>query len=273
MERHSTDLIVTGSLLVLGATIAAPGAGLNTDVALTPPLGGTILRLQWRYTRLFDDPTPLDREVHQSVVPLTFVYGATENLALLGTLRIIDREIKFGSGETKTDTGFGDIPLLAKYRFYQDDQPGKTTRWAAIGGLEVPTFDDNFSSESVDPIIGTVWTHQRRDWWIDWDLLYKFNTAGGVAGDDELRGDVAYSYLLFGGERDATGPWGLYAIAEINAKYITDGSTQLLGSPGLQYITPNFILEAGVQLPIAQDMKSPRLNTDYTVVLSLRIQF
>ncbi len=277
MARKPALSIRVVSLLVLvavgGHLGIAAGAGLNTDVALTPPKDGWIIRSQWRYSRLFDDPTPQDREVHQSMVPLTFVYGATENLALLGTLPIIDRKIKFGSGETKTDTGFGDIPLLAKYRFYQDDQPGITTRWAAIGGLEVPTFDDNFSSESVDPIIGTVWTHQRRDWWIDWDLLYKFNTAGGVAGDDELRGDVAYSYLLFGGESDATGPWGLYAIAEINAKYFTDGSTQLLGSPGLQYITPNFILEAGVQLPIGQDLKSPRLKTDYTVVLSLRIQF
>ena len=28
-----------------------------------------------------------------------------------------------------------------------------------------------------------------------------------------------------------------------------------------------------VQFPIGQDLKSPRLETDYTVVLSLRIQF
>jgi len=84
---------------------------------------------------------------------------------------------------------------------------------------------------------------------------------------------VAYSHLLLGGESDATGPWGLYAIGEVNAKYITDGSIQVFGSPGLQYITPNFILEAGVQLPILQDLASPRLETDFTVVLSLRIQF
>ncbi len=278
MARSTSHSVISWSLLVLtilvvGAPTAFAQAPLNSDVALTPPKDGWIIRLQWRYSRLAEDPTPLDRKVHQSVVPLTVVYGVTENLALLGTLRIVDRKIDFGSGATQRDTGFADIPLLAKYRFYQDDKPGKTTRWVAIGGLEVPTFDNVFSSESFDPIIGTVWTHQELAWEIDWNVLYKFNTAGGVAGDDELRLDFTGTYRLLGGESDGLGPWGLYAIGELNAKYITDGSTQLLGSPGLQFITPNFILEAGVQLPIGQDLKSPRLENDYTVVLSVRFQW
>ena len=41
-------------------------------------------------------------------------------------------------------------------------------------------------------------------------------------------------------------------------------SPQFLATP-----TP----EAGVQLPILQDLASPRLETGFTVVLSLRIQF
>ena len=200
-------------------------------------------------------------------------YGATEDLARQGTLRIVDRKIEFGSARQGTTPASLTPPLLAKYRFYQEDKPGKTTRWAAIGGLEVPTFDNDFSSESFDPIIGTVWTHQELDWEIDWDVLYKLNAAGGAAGDDEIRADFTATYRLLGGESNGIGPWGLYAIGELNAKYVTDGSTQLLGSPGLQFITPNFILEAGVQLPIGQDLKAPRLETDYTVVLSLRIQF
>ena len=171
------------------------------------------------------------------------------------------------------DTGIGDIPLLAKYRFYQKDEPGVTTRWAAIAGVEIPTYDEPFSSESFDPIVGTVWTHQRMDWWLDWDVLYKFNTGGGLDGDDELRGDVALSHRILNGEGGAVGPWGLYVVGEINATYITDGSTRVFGSPGIQFIAPQWIFEAGVQLPILQDMTSPRLETDYTTVLSIRFQF
>ncbi len=259
---------------VVAATPAgASAAGLNTNVALTPPEDGWIVRAQWRYSRLGNDPTSLGRKVDLSLQPITAVYGVMADLALQATIPIVYRKIAFESGAEQSDTGVGDIPLLAKYRFYQKDAPGVTTRWAAIGGLEVPTFDDAFSSESFDPIIGIVWTHQERDWWIDWDVLYKFNTAGGLDGDDELRGDVAASVRLLYGESDTIGPWGLYAIAELNANYFTDGSVQVFGSPGIQWITSNVILEAGVQLPMVQDLASPRLERDFTVVLSLRVQF
>ena len=209
------------TLLVLSVAAALPGgasaAGLNTNVALTPPEGGWVIRAQWRYSSLGGDATPLGRTGNVSLQPITAVYGVTADLALQATVPILYRKIAFGTGVERSDTGVGDIPVLAKYRFYQKDEPGVTTRWAAIGGLEVPTFDDAFSSESFDPIIGTVWTHQERAWWIDWDLLYKFNTGGGLDGDDELRGDVAASVRLLGGENDTIGPWGLYAIGEVNA--------------------------------------------------------
>lgn len=271
---HALAALLAAFMLVAAADRAGAG-GPNTAVALTPPQGGTIVRVQWRYSELSGDDTPLNREVTLSMNPITIVHGFTENFSLLGTVPIVHREIDFGSGMMGDidNTGVADIPVLAKYRFYQHDEPGVTTRWAAIGGVEIPSYDEPFSSESFDPIIGTVWTHQRLDWWLDWDALYKFNTGGGLDRDDELRGDVALSYRLFGGEGEEIGPWGLYAVGEFNARYITDGSTQVFGSPGLQFITPRWILEASVQLPVYQDMASPRLETDFTAVFSLRFQF
>ena len=278
MPGRVTRSLGMGLSLVVLMMCTAPSvihaAGLNTDVALSPPEDGFIIRTQWRYSQLSDDPTPMDRQVNLLVIPTTIVYGITADLTILGTVPVIYRHTDFGSGGgAETDAGVGDIPLLLKYRFYQEDEPGVTTRWSVIGGLELPTFDDDFSSDSVDPIIGTVWTHQELDWWVDWDLIYKFNTAGGIRGDDELRGDVAVSLRLAGGEGDDRGPWGLYAIGEINAKYIVDGSSQVFLSPGIQFITPQLILEVGAQLPVHQDMKSPRLETDFTVVGSIRFQF
>ncbi len=268
-----TEASAFAGAIALAASAGAAAAGLNTNVALTPPEDGWIVRAQWRFSSLGGDPTTLGRTGDLSLQPITAVYGVTADLALQATVPIIYRKIAFGSGVERSDTGVGDIPLLAKYRFYQKDSPGVTTRWAAIGGLEVPTFDDAFSSDSFDPIIGTVWTHQEREWWIDWDILYKFNTAGGLDGDDELRGDIAASVRLLGGESDTIGPWGLYAIGEVNANYFTDGSVQVFGSPGIQWITSNVILEAGVQLPMVQDLAAPRLEKDFTVVLSFRVQF
>ena len=277
MARKTTRSIVAGPLVVLtalgGLSSATHAAGLHTNVALTPPLDGTILRLQFRYTRLFNDPTPLDREVHLSVQPITLVYGATPNLALIGTLPIIHRKIEFGSGATKRDTGVGDIPLLVKYRFFQDDKPQQTTRWAMIGGAEVPTFDDPFSSESFDPIIGTVWTHQRLDWWIDWDVLYKFNTAGGIAGGDEILADVAAVLTPLSGWGATRGPRARAATGDTHPQACAAGGGSVFASPGIQLFTSRWVVEAGVQLPIYQGMKSPRLETDFTFVRSVRILY
>jgi len=274
-RRVNSQVLVATLLTVIAIVCASPvyAAGLNTDVALTPPEGGTIVRTQWRYSEFSNDPTTMGRRVTTSVQPVTVVHGVTQNFSLLGTVPTVYRRVEFGSGATGEDTGIGDITLLGKYRFYQDDKPGVTTRWAAIGGAEVPSYDEPFSSESFDPIIGTVWTHQRRDWWVDWDVLYKFNTAGGLAGDDELRADTALSYRLMGGQSATTGPWAFYAIGEVNARYLTDGSVQVFGSPGVQLIRSDSILEAGVQLPMLQDMGPTRLERDLTVVVSLRLAF
>jgi hypothetical protein len=270
--KHALTAAILAVILTSGSRPVS-AAGLNTDVALTPPEGGMIVRTQWRYSEFSNDPTALGRSVTTSVQPVTVVYGVTQNFQVLGTVPTVYRRIKSGSGATTEDTGIADITLLGKYRFYQDDKPGVTTRWAAIGGAQVPSYDEPFSSESFDPIIGTVWTHQRRDWWIDWDVLYQFNTAGGLPGYDELRADTALSYRLMGGQSAATGPWAFYAIGEVNARYLTDGSLQVFGSPGVQLITSDSILEAGIQLPVIQDMASTRLERDFTVVVSLRFAF
>jgi len=271
-------LIIPGLALVLLLILpnrAALAAGLNTDVALTPPEGGTIVRMQWRHSeREKGEDSAFEIDGRFDLAPITVVHGVTSDFSLLTTVPVVRRELDAGSLDRQTDeAGFADIPVLAKYRFYQQDQPQRTTRWAAIGGAEIPSFDEPFSSDSVDPIIGTVWTHQRTDWWIDWDLLYQFNTGGGIDSEDHLQGDAALSYRLLGGQQETTGPWGLYAIGEINAHYFTEGSHQVFGSPGVQIITPQWIIEAGVQLPIEQDMKAPRLETDFTTVLSVRFQF
>ncbi|MCH7471408.1 transporter, partial [bacterium] len=250
-RRAAASLLALLSALSLAP--AAQAAGLHTDVAMTPDDDGTIVRVQWRHNNIDGKVT--------TVQPITVIHGLSQNFAILGTVPLIHRGSK---------TGIGDVTFLAKYRFYQNDGPGKTTRWAVLGGLELPSRDKEFSSDSFDPIIGTVWTHSERNWWVDWDVVYKLNTAGGMAGDDVLRVDAAYSRLIRSGERGKNDPWGLYLVGEVNSKYISDSSKQVFFSPGIQYFTSRWILEAGVQLPVYQDMQAPRPETDYTFVVSFR---
>lgn len=277
MSHHSSRAPIAWTLLVLTLLIAvgpALAAGLNTNVALTPPEGGTIVRMQWRHSELGGDKTARHRTGVLNIEPITIVHGFTSKLELLATVPIVQRDVHLGINDRHiNDSGVGDIPLLAKYRFYQNDQRGSTTRWAAIGGVQLPSYSA-FSDDSVDPILGTVWTHQEANgWWLDADALYQINTGGGINKYDQLRGDAAFSYSLLSGQSKGLGPWGLYGVAELNAHYFTDGSTQAFASPGVQFITPRWILEAGVQLPIEQDLKAPRLETKFTTVLSVRFQF
>jgi Putative MetA-pathway of phenol degradation len=175
------------------ATILA--GPINTDVALTPPKGGSIFRLQYIYSE--SDARGDVQHVNASIMKGTYVFGLKENLALFLTVPYIHREIdvvkpQLGRFE-RSDSGVADLTFLAKYRFWQDNRrPGETLRWAAIGGLNIRSGDSDFTSDSYDPIVGTVFTWQRDRGWFDADLLYQFNTGGGESRHDALRYDLAY---------------------------------------------------------------------------------
>ncbi len=141
-------------------TLAGP---INTDVALTPPKGGSIFRLQYGYGE--SDGSGDVQHVNTSIVRRTYVYGVTEKFALFLTSPFVHREVdivrpQLGRFEQR-DSGVADLTFLAKYRFWQDDRrPGETLRWAALGGLNIRSGDSDFTSDSYDPIIGTVFTWQ-----------------------------------------------------------------------------------------------------------------
>ena len=44
-------------------------------------------------------------------------------------------------------------------------------------------------------------------------------------------------------------------------------------SPGLQYITSRLIIEASLQIPLAEERKGNQVETDFVAVLSVRLPF
>lgn len=262
-------------LVVVALAAAVPAAAqINTDVALTPPKGGSIFRLQYTYSEA--DRFGEIEHVNASTVKSTYVYGLKEDLALFLTVPYQNRQVdrfdrEFGRIEDAHD-GIGDLTLLAKYRFWQDDRrPGETLRWAALGGLNIRSGDSEFSSDSYDPILGTVFTWQRDRGWFNADLLYQFNTGGSEFSRDSIRYDLAYSHRLIPAVFEPGNAWQLAAVAELNGNYVVDGSHELFLSPGLQFITHRWIFETSVQLPVIQDFAGP--ETDYRFVVGFRFQW
>jgi len=138
-------------------------------------------------------------------------------------------------------TGVG--PVAVTQPRVHDRRPGETLRGAAISGLNIRSGDSDFTSDSYDPIVGAVFTWQRDRGWFDADLIYQFNTGGGESRHDALRYDLAYSYRLTPARFEPGNAWELDALAELNGRYITDGSHEVFLSPDSQLATAKFRIE------------------------------
>ena len=268
---------VPASFAFVFLTIATAQAGpINTDVAFTPREGGSILRLQYVYSE--SGAGGAVRHINASQARATYVYGAKANLALFLSAPYVHKEVdrfnaKLGRSEQTRD-GIPDVTVMAKYRFWQDDRgPGKTTRLAVLGGLNVRSGDSDFSSDSYDPIIGAVYTWRDDRKHIDLDCVYQFNTGGGPFRHDALRYDTAYSYRLFPAVFTSESKYELAGVAEINGRYSTDGTHEIFISPGLQLTTERWTIEASLQLPAVQELSTDGPETNYRFVVGIKFRW
>lgn len=254
---------------------------IHSDVAFTPRKGGTILRLQYAYFEASGKGGNV-QHVNGSTFRGVLVHGLHENVALILAVPYINQQVdkfvpRLGRVED-TKVGFADFSLLLKYRFWQNDMgPRHTERWAVLAGVNIRSGDSDFTSDSYDPMIGTVYTWRKERHLIDADLVYQINTGGGARGNDNIRYDFAYSYRLISPVDDSEElldvwyEWNI--IAELNGKYNTNGSHEIYLSPGLQYVTERWVWELSVQLPVVQDIVGDGPETDYRVVTGIRIRW
>jgi hypothetical protein len=179
------------------------------------------------------------------------------------------------------DTGIGDLMLQGKWRIHQHDfGPIDTSRFSIIAGLEIPTFDNHFSTEGVNPIIGGVYTHVQGRHGFNIAAQYKFNTGsgtqfnlgGGLGSADALFYDASYLYRLSPAEYtpDTLGAW--YALIELNGIYETNGDNEISLTPGIMYEARTWTIEAGVRIPVWQDLDR-RPETRFEVIAGLRLLF
>ncbi len=68
-------------------------------------------------------------------------------------------------------------------------------------------------------------------------------------------------------------PYEVVAVAELNGRYSTDGSHEIFLSPGVQFVAEHWLLEASLQLPVVREMAAGRAETDYRLVLGLRLRW
>ena len=250
--------------------------GINTNTAIAPGLGQTVYRTQIRFLEAHSNPAPAKVDVNQIVIPNVLAYGVRENFTLFGVVPTIFREGTVrppappGAFSDLDDQGIADLRFFGKYRFWEKDLPGETYRWSVLGGLEVPTYDQDFSSDSWDPFLGTVWTYQSLEWGLDLDTVWQSNTGQGSHRHDTLAYDAAYTYVLLTGQTLDEHFWQLNSVFEINGTYIADGSHLVFASPGFQLALERMIVEASLQLPVLRDLKAA-IEPDFVFVIGTRI--
>lgn len=284
--------------LVADTAVAAP---LTSNTALPVGTGEFVLREQAVFDQSGDDPGGMDRDREALAFVTALGYGITPNLAVFGVVPYVDKRLELTSGTqqfARSARGIGDVSLFGRYTILQRDWPQRTFRIAPFAGIELPTGDDDeadsfgrlppavqLGSGSFDPFAGIVATYQTLDFQIDVQGAYRANTkANDFAFGDVMRLDLSFQYRLW--PRALTGgvPGFLYGVVEANlihqsrneAAGIADqnsGGTSWFLVPGLQYVTKRWILEAGVQLPISQDLNGTALEKDFIVRAGFRVNF
>lgn len=292
------------ALLALGLGIAsghASGAPITFNTALPLAKGHFVFRELLVAGRSGDDPSGADRDFRGRAAVTAFGYGVTSDLALFGVLPYVDNELELTAGGqrvTRSASGFGDLSLFGRYTVIRRDDPGRTFRIAPFAGLKAPTGDDDKrdalgrlppdvqpGSGSWDAFAGVVASYQTLDFQIDSQVSYAMNSeANGFEAGDAARFDASLQYRLWPRALSADVPAFVYGVIELNLIHrgknrtggVADpdsGGTALFLTPGLQYVTRRWIVEAGVQLPVVQDLRGTALETDYVLHAGLRFNF
>ncbi|MBD5803811.1 hypothetical protein AZOA_32520 [Azoarcus sp. Aa7] len=284
--------------LSAGAAWSAP---ITFNTALPVHEGGFVLREQLVFMKNADDPTPARRDMEVTGLVSVLGYGVSRDLALFGMLPYVDQRLDMrmgGQGITRSAAGFGDLTVLARYTAFESNAPGRTLRIAPFVGIKAPTGEDDARDRlgrlpqpvqpgtgSWDVLGGAVLTWQTLEFEIDGQLSYRANReARGFEAGDVMALDGSLQYRLWPRSLGAGVPAFLYGVIEANLVHAAkdridghddpnSGGTTLFITPGLQYVTRKWIVEAGVRIPVSQNLNGTALGNDYVATVGLRLNF
>ncbi len=291
-----------GLAALAGVVAPARAAPQTFNTALPIARGEILWREQFLFRKRGGDRSAADRQVRVRGAISVLGYGARADLALFAVLPLLDKELDVtppGMARlSRNSTGIGDVRLFARYTLFKNDFSGGSFRIAPFAGLELPTGDDDdrdrlgplpaplqLGSGSWDPFFGVVATWQVLDFELDASASHKRNTrANGFEFGDETRFDASLQYRLWPRRLEGGLPGFLYGVLETNLVHqgrdrLADlpdpdsGGTQAMLSPGLQYVTLRWVVEAIVQIPIAREPNGRALRDDLAVRAGFRIKF
>ncbi len=282
-------------------SIGVNAAAITFNTALPVAKDAFVNREQLIARRFKNDPSPMDRDLNVNGLISVLGYGINAKLALFAAVPYFDKTLDLTAMDqqfTRSTRGVGDSKLFARYTFLQHDERSKTFRIAGFGGFKAPTGNDNkidslgrlpmplqSGSGAWDYFAGVVMTYQTLDYQIDSQLSYsQKGNANNFNAGNEARADISFQYRLSPQQLSSDTHSFLYGVLEANIinqsnnrlSGINDpnsGGTTLYLTPGIQYVTMKYILEAAVQVPVIQNLNGSALETDYIFTTGFRVNF
>ena len=237
---------------------------INSNVALQPAEGQIIYRTQLRYRNFDIDGSNSELKVWTQSNLL--VYGWTSRFSSVLGIPLRYRELDNPASDDH-DFGIGDINFLLRYKLWSKLAHLESKSLTVIGGVQIPSYDDPFSSRSWDPVIGSVYSWRKNRHGADTDLLFQYNTQNDRDLQEglSLRYNLNYQYRVWPMSYKNDTKWSLSGLLELNGNYQDEGkqngrrmdesnSHQLFLSPGVVLSGKRTRYEAGVQFPVVQDI-------------------
>ena len=265
-NRHPAVCMTASLFLLAQSSLAA--LPINSNAALNPYEGGVIVRQQVIATQSHRD----NEEVSRVAAPLAVAYGVTSRFSLLAVLPynfLRQRNSpQIGSLTEKKDShdsAFADAKLAGKYIYFRHDLIGATLRLALPLTVTIPTRETGFSQNAYSGSLGQVFTYQSTNWEFDAAFAFEtFDVSEGIRRGNRVTYDAALQFRILPWTLPDEGvPAFLNFVFEINGETqeetIRDGASLantggriLFFSPGLQFASERYVIEASYQKPIQQ---------------------
>ncbi len=283
LQRRARSFgVLLGALVAAAALPAAAQESTDMPAAVQPGLEVLMVRQRTMHMRMDDKRPGGFGDIDHTVTETELAYGLTRDVALMVHVPLEYRDLEFDAPDPDADGfGVGDIPVMLQWRFFKRDTGAiETQRASLLAGVEVPSYDAGFSSESFDPLLGVVYTQIEGRHGVNASALWKFNTGSGDGpsaefGDsihDALRVDGSYLYRLSPAAYTAQTTGSHYAQFQLLGRYETNGDTSIHAAPGYMYEGQQWAFEATVHLPVWQEVDH-RPELVWGLTLGVRLLF
>lgn len=254
-------------------------AGISIDAGLTPAYKRLMFRSQFRYIVRNNHPIMTNMEMKMSMFPNIVAYGLRPDLTLISRLAIMRREMN-----NVSETGFGDLMIMAKYKLYRLNKPNYVVGVAPTIGFELPFGSDKFTSNSFDLRFGTLFSLRRKMWAADLNLIYLINGVFLTSGNEIYPGNefVVQSAFAYRISSESNAELLFSPLLEMTYMHVspeTDngeriantGESIFLISPGIKINYRSMVFESLIQIPAWQSQKGFQTERDISYIFGIRL--